>query len=455
MVGGEIKFHVRQTFDNAVQMREIFREYAIQQGVVLHRVKNDNVRQTYKCLGEGCPWRAHGSRMIDKSTFMIKTLLDEHECHRVYHNKEAKVNWIASKFENLVKTNPSVSSNVIADLLRENYRVSVESQRLYNAKKKALAGLAKDHSKCFGLLRRYAYMLHQSNPRSAVHICTQDPQPTFERMFLCFEAQKIGFIEGCRPFIGVDGCHLKGPFGGVLLSVVALDANSIVRDTSLPISDLPARVSTFKKLFWRATRSSNVFDFNEAMNEIGAIDPAAKSWLQNIETQHWSRFDYDPIIRCYHVTNNMTEAFNNMLGSHRAKSYLEMLEFIRRMISGIPCGHAMAAISHYLGKSAVKDKISEFIHPSLSKSAYLQTYKGMIHPIPDQKRWPEVPACVMTEGITEHLLPPPRTVKPGRPKTQRKREPNEPPKGGRSGTIVCKICSEPGHNKRTCKKKKV
>ena len=75
MVGGEIKFQVGQTFDNAVQMREIFREYAIQQGVVLHRVKNDNVRQTYKCLGEGCPWRAHGSRMIDRSTFMIKTLL--------------------------------------------------------------------------------------------------------------------------------------------------------------------------------------------------------------------------------------------------------------------------------------------------------------------------------------------------------------------------------------------
>jgi hypothetical protein len=55
MVGGEIKFHVGQTFDNAVQMRDIFREYAIQQGVVLHRVKNDNVRQIYKCLGEGYP----------------------------------------------------------------------------------------------------------------------------------------------------------------------------------------------------------------------------------------------------------------------------------------------------------------------------------------------------------------------------------------------------------------
>ena len=59
-----------------------------------------------------------------------------------------------------------------------------------------------------------------------------------------------------------------------------------------------------------------MFDFNEALNEIGAIDPAAKSWLQDIETQHWSRFAYDLIIRCDHVTNIMTEAFNSMLGSH-------------------------------------------------------------------------------------------------------------------------------------------
>ncbi|KAK1565737.1 hypothetical protein Q3G72_033721 [Acer saccharum] len=272
---------------------------------------------------------------------MMKTLLDEHECHRVYNNKNAKVKWIASKFENLVKTNPSFSIKVIGYLLRENYRVSVDVQRLYNAKKKALAG----------------------------------------------------------------GEH-------------------------------------YKKLFWRAIRSCNVFKFNEAINEIGAIDPPAKSWLQNIETEYWSRFVYDPIIRCDHVTNNMTEAFNNMLGSHRAKSYLELLEFIRRMVmrkfqerkdeceawnsvlppgvnakilknskesmlftiieggngeyellgptrgyglklreyscqcgylqmSEIPYSHAMAAISHYCGKSVTKDKISDFVHQSLGKSAYL------------------------------------------------------------------------------------
>ncbi|KAK2635430.1 hypothetical protein Ddye_030222 [Dipteronia dyeriana] len=130
-------------------MRDIFKEYVIQEGVVLDRVKNDHVRQTYKCTLDGCPWRAHASCMIDRLTFMIKTLMDEYKCHMVYNNKEAKVKRFASKFENLVKNNPQVDVNVIGDLLRENNNVSVDIQRLYRAKRRALHALAKVHAKCF------------------------------------------------------------------------------------------------------------------------------------------------------------------------------------------------------------------------------------------------------------------------------------------------------------------
>ncbi|TXG48046.1 hypothetical protein EZV62_027340 [Acer yangbiense] len=459
----------------------------------------------------------------------------------IYNNKESKVSWIASKFENLVKRNPSICVKVISDLLREKYKVFMDIQRLYKAKNRALEGLAKDHTQSFGKLRRYAYTVNQSNPRSAVHISIQDPQPTFHRMFLSFEAQKLGFLDGCRPFIGMDGCHLKGPYGGVLLFAVALDANSGLFPMAVCICEketvqycarhiyanfrITYKGDHFKKLFWRASRSSNVFDFKETLDEIGAINPDAKSLLQEIEPKHWSRHAYDQVIRFDHVTNNMTEAFNSMLGTHRASSYLDLLEFIRRMVmrkfqerkkeceqwnsvlppkvnakilkngkesrmltiiaagnkeyeilgpnegyvvkvgeyscqcgswqvSGIPYRHAMAVISHHYGKAKVKETINEYVHQSLTKSAYLQTYQGMIHPIPDQKRWPEVPHCLLIEGQTEHINPPPRTVQPGRPKIQRKREPNEGPKGGKSGTVTCKLCNQVGHNKRTCKSKK-
>ncbi|KAK1562547.1 hypothetical protein Q3G72_013770 [Acer saccharum] len=119
-----------QTFANKEVMRDIFREYAVQEGVVLDRIKNDKQRQTYQCNDKGYPWRAHASWMIDKTTFILKTLVDQHECHRVYNNKEAKVKWIASKFDSIVNSNPAVNVKVLGDLLLEKFNVSVDLKRL-------------------------------------------------------------------------------------------------------------------------------------------------------------------------------------------------------------------------------------------------------------------------------------------------------------------------------------
>ncbi|KAK0597529.1 hypothetical protein LWI29_026215 [Acer saccharum] len=224
--GNEIKFFVGQTFANKEVMRDIFREYAVQEGVVLNRIKNDKQRQTYQCNAAGCPWRAHASWMIDKTTFILKTLVDQHECHRVCNNKEEKVNWIASKFDSIVKSNPSLNVKVLADLLLEKFNVSVDLKRLYGVKHRVLRQIRSEHEHSFKYLGQYAYILNQTNPGVAIHMRVQKPVSIFHRLFLSFEAQKLGFLEGCRPFIGLDGCHLKGPCGGILLSAVALDANS-------------------------------------------------------------------------------------------------------------------------------------------------------------------------------------------------------------------------------------
>ncbi|TXG66492.1 hypothetical protein EZV62_007767 [Acer yangbiense] len=259
-MGSEIKFFVGQTFGSKEEMRGICKEYAIREGVTLGRIKNDLIRQTYICKSDGYPWRAHGSRTIDKKSFILKTLVDKHDCHRVYNNSEAKVKWIASRVESLVKSNPTVSAKLLSDLLLERYNIAVDMKKLYNVKQRVMSQLRTYHNNCF-------------------------------RLFLSFQAQKQGFLEGCRPFIGLDGCHLKGPCGGVLLSAVALDANSgifplvvcicFVQGTNMPTLDLPTQ---------------------------------------------------DQYVRCDHVTNNMTEAFNKMLGTHRAQTYSQLLEFIRRIV---------------------------------------------------------------------------------------------------------------------------
>ena len=53
----------------------------------------------------------------------------------------------------------------------------------------------------------------------------ENSQPKFRRMYIRYNAQKVGFLGGCRPIIRLDGCHLKGRFGGQILAAIARDGN--------------------------------------------------------------------------------------------------------------------------------------------------------------------------------------------------------------------------------------
>lgn len=59
-------------------------------------------------------------------------------------------------------------------------------------------------------------------------ICIQNPPPIFQRMYIyiCLQPCKQGFLAGCIPLLGVDGCHLRGPYPGILLTAIGKDGNN-------------------------------------------------------------------------------------------------------------------------------------------------------------------------------------------------------------------------------------
>ena len=63
-------------------------------------------------------------------------------------------------------------------------------------------------------------------------IIEPNTQLKFKRMYVRYNAQKVGFLGGCRPLVGLNGCHLKGKFGGHILSATARDRN----DSIFPIA---------------------------------------------------------------------------------------------------------------------------------------------------------------------------------------------------------------------------
>ena len=52
-----------------------------------------------------------------------------------------------------------------------------------------------------------------------------DEGPVFNKKYIRYHAQKVSFLAGCRSIVELDGCHLKGRFGGHILSATARDGN--------------------------------------------------------------------------------------------------------------------------------------------------------------------------------------------------------------------------------------
>ena len=46
------------------------------------------------------------------------------------------------------------------------------------------------------------------------------------KVMVSFPSLRDDFKKDCKPFIRLDGCHLKGPFESVLLPVISLEANN-------------------------------------------------------------------------------------------------------------------------------------------------------------------------------------------------------------------------------------
>ena len=89
---------------------------------------------------------------------------------------------------------------------------------MYRSKRKAKDLINGDEQLQYGVLRDYAQMITTVDKGSRVilqiKIAEETSQQKFKRMYVRFNAQKVGFLGGCRPFISLDGCHIKHRFGG-------------------------------------------------------------------------------------------------------------------------------------------------------------------------------------------------------------------------------------------------
>ncbi|XP_060972362.1 uncharacterized protein LOC115716177 [Cannabis sativa] len=503
---GKIVLRQWQRFKDHKVFGAVLKDFAIQEGFELRKVKHASSRITSVCRAEGCKWRIHASLSPDEREFIIKIYNPDHNCQCVVKNRIATSGWIAKKLSSTLAKTPDMNLQRMRLELKDQFGIEATNRQLWKARQKAREHGGLNYAHLYGNLRRYAAMIYKTNPGSAAII----------------QSVKTGFLTACRPFFGLDGCHLKGPYKGILLAAVGLDANlhfypiayAIVEAQNNSswkwfldflrneigilieanhgglievVTNIPGAghrfccfhlennmvkkfgTSHLQGLFWAAAETANFENFKIIIERIKEFNQEAHDWLSNIDFKHWTMSKFDPNVKVEHLTNNFVESFNDWIEDHRYKAPIELLEGIRmqqtammyaREVTADRWEHKLTPKVHLKWQvrgipcihaiaciTTIRADIANYCSPYFTTEMWRKTFEQVIHPIPDESMWPQ---------FNDVKKPPGRSKKHRRrrvageerplPPTSRK----QPTRKGVSSTKKCSNCHEFGHNSRSC-----
>lgn len=108
------------------------------------------------------------------------------------------------------------------------YQISIYA--ITRAKRKVLTKINDNHVDQYGKVWKYENKLLKVMTYSTIFVMTEeqelaDGRKRFKGFYTCYGLLKKGFRAACMPFLGLNGGHLKGPYGGKLLGTVVTNGN--------------------------------------------------------------------------------------------------------------------------------------------------------------------------------------------------------------------------------------
>ncbi|KAK4273589.1 hypothetical protein QN277_021962 [Acacia crassicarpa] len=125
--------------------------------------------------------------------------------------------------------------------VEEELMVSISLFKCKRARRLIVKGMEGSYVDEFNHLESYCNELKRSNPGSDVSLelskeALENGNRVFSRLYMCFNAAKMGWKAGCRPIIGVNGTFLKGNARGIMLTATGLDANDSIYPIAIGIT---------------------------------------------------------------------------------------------------------------------------------------------------------------------------------------------------------------------------
>ncbi|XP_073137159.1 uncharacterized protein [Henckelia pumila] len=170
-------------------------------------------------------------------------------------------------------------------------KADVTKSQAYRARKKAKQLIDGKMEEQFNKIWDYCEEIQRTNPGSTVIMKLLDEegsqQKRFHRFYMCLNACKLGFKNSCRRIIGVDGCFLKGRYGGQLLTAVGVDPNNQIFPIAYAIVESETKDSWlwFLKLLDGDIGFENDHKWTFISDKQKGLIPAFESFLPDAENR--------------------------------------------------------------------------------------------------------------------------------------------------------------------------
>ncbi|XP_015956797.1 uncharacterized protein LOC107481097 [Arachis duranensis] len=394
---GEVQFKVGQLFPTMESFKKALKDYFVHEDKDVLYIKNEKLRVRAAC---------------------VKTLYNEHNCGRDFGSNLADRAWVTDKLVKKLFTEPDLKLGAARDHIIDEYNVKVNIRMVARALKVAREVVIGSEKAQYGKTRDYLMELHRSNPGStALMEVIPQPEslPLFDRLYISLDTCKKGFKEGCRPLIGLDGCFLKGRYGGQLLSAVGQDANNhfyviayavvpnecketwkwfltllkedLGEDLELAMKDVNTTAhhrncvlhiwknfikhfkdEQTKQMVWECSHCTTIQEFRSAMEKLKKLNEGAWEYLQRFDPGVWCKAYFSHGPKVDNITNNMCEVWNAKIFEYRKKLILSMCEDLRCYIMRKRAMHKKR-LEHHTGILAPvqQKKLDQFIKPKSTK----------------------------------------------------------------------------------------
>jgi hypothetical protein len=391
-------FRLGLKFSGVEELRKAVTTYGIRHRKLLKKTKNDKRRLHAHC-SPGCPWYLKASADSRRTGgFIVTEYEGNHTCEGSWPVKAITTKVLTDKFMHEFRDNQKLGLQSFAAKVVREFKMCPPRWKLIRARRAALDQIHGDEAEQFNHLLDYGQELRRSNPGSTFLLTansvndpnTEEHKQHLATVYWSYDACKRGFLAGCRPFICLDGCHIKTKYKGVLLTAVGIDPNDCIFPIAFGLAEVECTsawewflttlkddlkitntspwtimsdrqkglINAVQKIFpdaehrfcvrhllqnfqragnrgenlkndvWAIARSTSIPKWERSMNKLKADSASAYCWIEELVPSTWIKAFFSDFPKCDMLLNNHSEVFNSYILEAREMPFLSMLETI-------------------------------------------------------------------------------------------------------------------------------